>query len=243
MEEITLVIQGPLHHHAVNKIVNYSKIFENIIYSCWDYDERKHEMATLNNALNLGYKLEIVKSNLDGIKNFHNSQNIFYQTLTTLNGTNFVKTKFVIKTRCDEFYLGLGAFAKEVIDNPDFIINTNIFFRPDSCCKFHSSDHLIGGKTSIIQKGFNSLYLNLLNNKYNEPAECLITKNLLLAKDVQLDYSKSREIMKNNFRIFRLSDLSANGPIMVSCGNKFFRSEAELIAFDNIPRINNMQDI
>lgn len=242
MEEITLVIQGPLHHHAVNKIFEYAKLFKNIIYSCWDYDDATHEMVSLNNVKSLlDCKLKIVKSKLTCV-NYHNTQNIFYQTFTTLNGLNAVETEFAIKTRCDEFYLGMDVFSKEIVRNPDFFISTNVFFRPDACCKFHASDHLIGGKTEVLRTAFYNLYRALLANRYNEPAECLITKNLLLAKGVELDYANSKEIMKSNFKIVRLRDL---GEIMVriSNGNKVFHSEEELARYDTIPHINSIEEI
>lgn len=84
----------------------------------------------------------------------YNNQNIFYQIHTVLQGLKNVKTKKVIKLRCDEVYTNLLPIFDSMIDEPNKIITTNIFIRNVFEFPYHCSDHIFGGSVEMIQKLF-----------------------------------------------------------------------------------------
>lgn len=234
MKDVTILVQGALHHHAINKFPTYEKVGK-VIFSTW----------AGSNISELGdYKdrCQCVTSVLPQIY-YYNFQNIFFQTLTTMNGLNAVNTEYVVKTRCDEYFTGIDKFVDVMIKNPDHIVFSNIFFRPDWLCKFHASDHLFGGKTDILRKAFNNLYKELLiKTVVDQTAECLITKHILMAKGVDLNLDNSRQIMKDNFKIVRLSEMD-DITVMWNSTNKFFRSEHSLHNADTISQISFIEDV
>jgi hypothetical protein len=60
----------------------------------------------------------------------------------------------VIKIRNDEFYSNLDPFFDTILRNPRKIVTSEVFFRRHDYFPFHPSDHLVGGRTEVMQKSF-----------------------------------------------------------------------------------------
>lgn len=95
------------------------------------------------------YKFEDIKTKV-AKGNLHNVQNIYYQVHTSNEGLQKVKTEWAIKVRSDEIYIGFDDFIKNMFDNPDKIVCTNLFLRRAEVFAYHFSDHVIGGKTKEL---------------------------------------------------------------------------------------------
>ena len=92
MEDVTIIIQGRLDQECYDFYVSkYSNC--PVIISTWT--------NTQTNFANLPSNFKVILSPLPlegGAQNFH------YQVVSTLNALEYVKTKYAIKVRGDEFW-------------------------------------------------------------------------------------------------------------------------------------------
>jgi hypothetical protein len=86
-----------------------------------------------------------------------NSQNVYYQVYSTLEGLKKVKTKYAIKVRSDEIWLDFSNYLKVMYENQNKITVSNIFLRNSSSYAYHISDHIIGGDINNLLKMFENL--------------------------------------------------------------------------------------
>lgn len=228
--DISIIIQGPLHEHSISNIDTYKK-YGSVIFVAWAKD--------FVNSIEL--ISQIKKSNAfllllpDPIFN-ENRQNIAYQANSTLDGIKICDSEYIIKLRSDEKYSNLDNLITKMI-NSDKIITSNIFFRKYHNYPWHISDHIIAGKKDILFSIFNQCCIYCRNKKqwiqqynhidvkiiniprFNLVPEQIITLSsipVLSKTNETLDWTNKNhciEYMKNNFDIINISKLS---PFIVS---------------------------
>lgn len=159
--DFTLVFQGPLHENFVYGLLNnYSTYTDNIVISHWDTDN----LELLKYLSEYDINATIISNKYHTDYNVFNNQNVYYQVLTTLKGLEQVSTKYVIKLRTDQWFGNLEPFFKSVRECEDKYTCANLHFRPDSLIKYHPSDKLIGGSTSLLLDTFKIALYRLKNN-------------------------------------------------------------------------------
>jgi hypothetical protein len=216
-DDITVIIQGPLNESSLSNIPNYQKTAKNIIVSAWDtYDNNTKEYLPEDpNVL-------FITSDSNWVENwrgrYYNNSNIAFQIITTLNGLDKVKTKYVIKVRSDEIYTDIGQFAETMKANKEKLITNNVLFQSDDHEKFHPSDHVIGGTTNNMLGTFEKLEnycakyaergtISLTGKELGVDglkgisSETLMCICFLQHKGVEINIDNSKKIMLSNFGI------------------------------------------
>lgn len=206
MEDVTILIQGKITQETYNFYVESYPQYP-IVISTWS-----------NNQLDLSYfpnNLTLVQSHLPANSG---EQNMNYQFISTINGLNNVKTKYVIKFRGDEYYSNIDSIVESIKSNPNKIWTAPIFFRHPIHFKYHISDHIIGGTIESIKFMYsaakyafdNELIFHIKDGvkyKFWEP-EIHLTRSYLMAKHTtDLVNENASELMIENFDIFDLDKL------------------------------------
>jgi len=243
--ETALLIQGPYQKNITEEIFAKNKNdFNEIVFSTWASDQRIRIPG-----------VKIIKSPIPETNNIHNSQNIYFQTCSMINGLKNISSKFVIKTRSDEYFSNLKFLAKKGCMTNKMIIS-NIFIKEVSYKKFHISDHLFFADKVTLLETFNLLKVFLekkedelnLNIKRDEmPAEVKIALFYLNSKGYKLkdlincSEKKAFEIMKSEFQVYDIEYLkpymiSASSIGKIKCLKKFCR-------FDGIHGLNYFKSI
>jgi len=227
-DDITVIIQGPLNAVSLSNIPNYQKTVKNIVISCWE----SCDISVIDNKIAYDTSVLLATSNsLDYIdsngKLYYNNSNIAFQAATTLSGLHQVKTKYVIKTRSDEIYSDISYFAEVVKKNDKKLTTNNVLFQKDSVAKLHPSDHVIGGTTHNMLGAFEKVKNYCKKNTREKTKEkipligkdigvaeltevapeTLICVSFLQHKGVEIDTSKSKEIMIENFNMVKASEM------------------------------------
>ena len=170
--DVTIVLQGPLHNKSgslcrgIHNIPTYMKFVGSSIISTWKNDGPKptKKFLAANSTRN-------IEDDMDKYSNMYNRMNINFQIASSLNGIKEVKTKYVIKARCDERYEDLSMFIETIKANPERLITQKPCYR-DGLGENHSwiSDHLMGGLTvkikDMFEKAYNRCYTHDVPHEY-----------------------------------------------------------------------------
>lgn len=221
-KDFTLVIQGALNKVSISNIDNYLKYVDKIIISYWDNDDESLLAPILGNE-----KIQLVKNDPTQIAGkLYNQQNVGYQCISSLRGLQYVTTEFSIKSRADESFEDLSKFTQSILDNPNDITTTNLFFLPDSVTKFHPSDHLLGGDTKTLIQIYSYMYDLIAKDKFSlynlgqfplpcsdyeiilGNAETIMAFCLCKTKGMLFDSSESKFITNDLFKIINIKDLA-----------------------------------
>lgn len=219
-DQVSIIIQGPLHLRSINTIPQYLEYGE-VIVSCWDNDnlnlieKYKDKITLVINDFKKASKLSV----RSGAKNPY-----IFQNYSTLEGLKAAKNFLSIKFRSDESYPVIDPILKKIKENRDSknekgiynwfkLVTSNIYFRFDNEIKFHPSDHFIGGQTSRMIKVFEkSTELSSIPTKLS-PEQIICKAALETYFDPiknscdQFDYTKSVELMQKHFDIIRINSL------------------------------------
>jgi hypothetical protein len=150
------------------------------------------------------------------------AQNFHYQTVSTLNALERIKTKYAIKVRGDEFYSNLQYIYNSIRVEPTKIHTSSVFFRSWQYAEYHISDHVIAGTTENLLIMFRACKHNFNTNKLNvskwkidgkfhkyvvtHAPEERITKSYLNAKDTdRFEKVDGRILMKDHFDILDIN--------------------------------------
>jgi len=212
MEDCTIIIQGKLdlesYEHYTNKFVNCP-----VIISTW--------AGTTIDFSNLPKNFKVIISPLPLESG---DQNINYQVVSTLNALEFVKTKYCIKVRGDEFWTYPENIYQAIISQPDKLHCSSVFFRAWQYAEYHMSDHIIASTTDNLKLLFISTKYNWENNRLNvskwkidgkfngyihsHAPEERLTKSYLEAKSPErFEKEDGRVLMKENFEILNIDYL------------------------------------
>lgn len=157
MTDCTILLQGRINDECLNLwIKNHSN--QNVILSVWEDDEYWKYQIPSNWVL-------IV--NQYPVFRFCEHANLDYQLITTLNGIKAVKTDFLIKMRCDEYWSNLENVYKKMIENGSKIVCSSMFFRKWGLYQYHCSDKIIAGKTRNIKLMFEKTLQNVIDKVWN----------------------------------------------------------------------------
>jgi hypothetical protein len=153
--DYTILLQGRLEKRTMDFWVkNYSN--SNICVSIWEDDIE----------YNFPKKWTIVKSKKPNPR-LTEHYNLDLQILSTLYGLEKIKTNYVIKFRCDEYWSNIHLIMNMCYAEPDKIICGSLFFKKIGMHPFAISDHIIAGKYENIKIMFESALSNLKNNFWN----------------------------------------------------------------------------
>ena len=219
----SIIIQGPLNDRSIKTIPAYLT-YGQVIVSCWDNDD----ISKLDPYLN---QIDLVVNNyadaLPRARRTHHRNPIILQNFTTHNALKKATGYFSIKTRSDESWPVLDPLLNMLRNNRDTkdpntgiyndykIITSNIYFRYDSQCKFHPSDHLIAGRTTRMKDIFYKTYIDCMYGSIaGVGPEELIGKSVVstyrdpTTKSFDIPFAnRSVELMKKHFDIIRISAL------------------------------------
>ncbi len=219
-DQVSIIIQGPLHLRSINTIPQYLEYGE-VIVSCWDNDnlnlieKYKDKITLVINDFKKASKLSV----RSGAKNPY-----IFQNYSTLEGLKAAKNFLSVKFRSDESYPVINPILKKIKENRDSknekgiynwfkLVTSNIYFRFDNEIKFHPSDHFVGGQTSRMIKVFEkSTELSSIPTKLS-PEQIICKAALETYFDPiknscdQFDYTKSVELMQKHFDIIRINSL------------------------------------
>ncbi len=202
MNDLTIIIQGPLNVVSLAGIKNYSK-FGRVIVSSWARGPAATERSAIDACREVDAKLLL--STPPDVSYLLNPQNACYQACSTLAGLQHTTTRFAIKFRSDEYYTELGGVLERLHRDPFRILSGSVYFRRDAQHKFHCGDHIIAGDRQILTRGFRRVLttcetmLPITAGNLQPLPEQLITRGLLLAKGEQPLLANSRELMMRHF--------------------------------------------
>jgi hypothetical protein len=212
MENTTILIQGNIEQECYDFYVgNYSNC--PVVISTWT--------TCKINFSNLPKNFKLIIAPIPSESGY---QNINYQLISTLNGLDLVKTKYVIKMRGDEFWSNPENIHQSLVDAPDKVHSSSVFFRAWQFCEYHISDHIIAGKTENIKLLFEKTKYNWDNNrlnvsKYKEngvfikyisthaPEERLTKSYLEVKEPERFGKEDGRILMKEHFNILNVNFL------------------------------------
>lgn len=151
LKPYTILLQGQINEESFNLwIKNHAD--SNVVVSVWDDED-------LSNY-EIPKKWKIVKNPYPFLR-FAPKANLDYQIITTLSGLNNIKSKWVIKMRCDEYWSNLDKVFDKMLKNPDKIISGSMFFRKWGLYRFHIGDKIMGGSVDNLILMFESTLHNL----------------------------------------------------------------------------------
>lgn len=184
MKDVTLVLQGRVEPEQMELWKKHYKDW-NVIVSTWEDVDFNFNGGVFSKWLPKNWKLILNKYPLI---RFQPSANLDYQIITTLSGLNEVKTKWVIKARCDEYWSNLDKFVDKMKQTPEKIVTSSMYFRKWGMYKFHISDKIIGGTTDNLLLMFESTLHNLDLKLYNSSVpETQLGFGYIVGKEHDLD--------------------------------------------------------
>jgi hypothetical protein len=209
MESTTIIIQGKLEQESYDF---YTSKYKNcpVVISTWA--DCKIDFSNIPK----NFKLVI-----SPFPSESGDQNINYQLISTLNALDNVKTKYVIKMRGDEYWSYPENIYKSIIDAPNKIHCSSVFFRAWQYCEYHMSDHIIAGTFDNLKLLFESSKYNWDNGRLNvskwkvdgvfkgyihtHAPEERLTKSYLEAKDPdRFEKVDGRVLMREYFDILNI---------------------------------------
>lgn len=243
-DDLSILIQGPINEVSLSAIEDYSKFSKNIIISTWNLDENgaREIIEKYKNYCNIklvseqqpDYKKMISDGKLFGISN---DTTFYWQILGLYLGVSNCDTKYIIRTRSDEYFKNLEPLINKFFTNGEKFTCGNIWFRPKSYKSLHIGDHLYITQTDLLNKSltylmnvFSGKFLNVnavpqmsymfgsTGGGFNSP-EQVLAKALIISKINPKDTSEltkiyydtnwdSNEICSENFDVIDINELS-----------------------------------
>lgn len=173
-DDLSILIQGPINEISLGAIDDYVKFTKNIIISTWNLEES--DILNLNNRFNNICNLKIVTHTQPDylsllregeIVGIPKDTTFYWQILGVSLGVNICDTKYIIRTRSDEYYKNLNPLLEQVQTNGFKFTCGNIWFRKRTIKHLHIGDHLYFSETDLLKKSLNML-LNIYHKKYKE---------------------------------------------------------------------------
>lgn len=192
-EEFSFVIQGIKTNRNIDIMMNIAFYHGKPIDCCWN--ERD---------------LKLVRFEASKMR-YMNRQNIYFQSIGTLNGILQAKTKYVVKFRTDEYYSNIQGLLDAIKQMPGKLVSNNVMARKFSRLPYHISDHIIGGTRENMYLMFDSSVRFLKTSKLNGIcAEQHLTRCYLESKgetchDKDLQHTKN--LMHKHFHIISIKTM------------------------------------
>ena len=247
MQEITIIIQGPISHYLYRKLHKYKK-YGQILVSTWDYVD----------VSCLPEYIKVITTPLPNkSKSIGTISNFYYAVCGMDNAMQNVSTKYFIRTRGDEYFENLDLLIRNFNKNKSKVIFGNIFSKKWKDRPLHVGDHIYIGESSIFREVF-SLLRNMYDKKIkledwaiqggldidpimkvnrNSEAEVILAKAILQVKNCpkELWYDKD-----NFLKYFDIFDVNQTKPFIASWqnGNKKYINN-----FKNPHKVKTVSDL
>ena len=176
-DDLSILIQGPINEISLSAIDEYCKFANNIIISTWNLTP--DVLETLQNRFNHIKNLKISSHTQPDYIKLINENKLFgvtigttwyWQILGVKNGVEECDTKYIIRTRSDEYFKNLQPLIDKFLDNEKKFTCGNIWFKPKSFMPLHIGDHLYISKTKILKKSVDFI-IDVMHNKYPNNSE------------------------------------------------------------------------
>jgi len=159
MENVSLIIHGPLHINTLSTIHRYYQDHSIIICVPYPESDQHESISILKEITQLSdlpnTSITVITYDKSILSPYYNNHlNRWYHFFSVDLSLQQCYTDYAIKIRSDEFYSDLNPFYKAMVSNPSKIITSDIYFRQTHMYHFHPSDHIIGGKTQILKNTF-----------------------------------------------------------------------------------------
>jgi hypothetical protein len=170
MENLSIIIHGPLHINILFTIYRYYQ--DHSIVVCVpnpEPDQHKNisifkEITRLSDLPNTS--ITVITYDKSILSPYYNNHlNRWYHFFSVDLALQQCHTDYAIKIRSDEFYSDLNPFYEAMVLNPSKIVTSDIYFRQTHMYYFHPSDHIMGGKTQILKNAFHTSKLLCENIK------------------------------------------------------------------------------
>lgn len=223
MDDLTTFLQGPLHPTGINYCHHYLK-YGKVLIVYYDNDPKKHLLDNVPEDVTL-VEIPSVKN----VRDYFNFNNTYFQTYGIYQSLKQIDTEFCIRTRTDEFFPDMDIFVDNIKLYSEKFHVTNLYSFKDDEHKFCMGNHLFGGKTTYLLKGFRwgmeSCKFNQMEQYncglINEQQMFLMDKNgfkikmwseifnticMLFGKDTEIVAEHSKAIMIEHFFLTPLKD-------------------------------------
>lgn len=215
---ITILIQGPIRNNLYEEYLSAYQKYGKVVFVSYTQDNT-------SSIENLFPGVKFIKIDYPNTNNVYNFNNTFLQTFGVLKGLEDIDTEFTIRVRSDESFPNLDNFINNILKYPNKIHVTNLYSFRDEELKFCVGNHIFAAKTDVLRKAFNwalmactgnleevtfagdKLYVtDCQGNKIQAWSEILQTISFLKALNIDIDQTRSRNIMKSNFYMTPLKD-------------------------------------
>jgi hypothetical protein len=164
-EKFTLLVQGPLKPCTVSNWIKHKENshIKDIVISTWVIKDQQEEPITKHDDdYIIVYNKEPLCSSKYSERHF---ANFYKQIKSMINGLELIKTPYVIKARCDEYYENITPLIDNFIEHDLLMNSTDFITRKYSYSPVHMSDHLFIAKTKELLISMKKLYHDLMNEE------------------------------------------------------------------------------
>lgn len=194
MKDVTIILQGLV---APKQLELWKKNYKNwnVIISCWTDEEFDFYQGIVTTWLPKKWK--VIKNQYPIIR-FKPEANLDYQITSTLNALREVNTKYVIKSRLDEFYSNIDKLVVKLKRNEEKIVCGSVFFRKYGMYPFHIADKLMCGTKDNLTLMFESTLHNIEMKfwDFNIP-ESQLGVGYVMGKEIGLDFENWKRALNN----------------------------------------------
>jgi hypothetical protein len=183
----TILLQGRIDKKTLKLWIKNHKDSK-VILSIWEDEDLS--------KFNIPTNWKVVVNQYPLIR-FAPTANLDYQIITTIKGLNEVKTKWVIKLRCDEYWSNLDKIYDKMLKWPEKLISGSMFFRDwGTYTKFHPSDKIIGGTLDNVMGMFESTLHNLEMGIWSEckTPESQLGLGYVMLKDLNFELKSQLQL-------------------------------------------------
>jgi hypothetical protein len=170
MNDITILIQGPLDNISLNNLEYYNTLGK-VIVSSWDWCDQSiiqsHEDK--NNFEKILSKQP--DKDIQGLdKIFHHKSSFIYQIYSIYHGLMKCTTKYIIKTRSDEFYSNLNPLIEIFLKDDRKFVSSNFTWAFGD--HGHIGDHLYIWRTELLREVFSIIFNKIKSIPPIQPEHC-----------------------------------------------------------------------
>lgn len=157
-KQISILICGKLNESSIKNIHYYSK-YKEVVVSCWQDDD----LSILNPIKNKeNIRIVISKPIHSKVGDLHRINpllahfcpSFYYQSFCILKALERANSKYVIKTRSDEYFSNLDRMTSGYFKNGEKYTSSNIFWKKCDWGHFHVGDHVFMSKREDLTASY-----------------------------------------------------------------------------------------
>lgn len=176
-DDLSILIQGPINEISLGAIDDYYKFTKNIIISTWNLND--DDISKIKQRFNYVDNLKVTSHTQPDYIKLINDNKLFgvasgttwyWQILGIYNGLNSCDTKYIIRTRSDEYFKNLQPLIDRFFNNGKRFTCGNIWFKPKWFMPLHIGDHLYISNTDILKKSVDFI-ISVMHNQYPDNLE------------------------------------------------------------------------